>query len=391
MVDGTTACPFVAFDDDRDARASSPDHRHRCFAELRPAPRALAHQDAYCLSTAFPVCPTFQDWARREAAKTVGAGEPTPPGPLPVATEAYRVSPPPGADRSDRNPPRDWAAPPPWLEPGRPGQPGVRPAGPPPASDPGPGPAPAGTQVPREATGLAGGVAARLMGGDPDADELDAVPAPRVSRPGPEPRPAPAGRPGAWRDDDDEGDDEEDWEDEAAEVAATPRRRVVPSPEPGRGPGPSRRREREDAPPWEESRRYEAYPSLRSRRLPGASTLLLGLIALILAAIALFFLPGLLGVGGKDEPTPSPSPVATVVATDTPTPTEEPAPTPIVYEVQAGDTMSRIAKQFGIPLQDLIDANKDTIPDPNALKIGDLVVIPYLPATPIPNAESTAP
>src|SRR4051812_4128083 len=72
--DGSPACPFVALEDDRDARADRPDHRHRCFAEAQPAPRALAHQEAYCLSSAFPVCPTFQDWARREAARSRDAG-----------------------------------------------------------------------------------------------------------------------------------------------------------------------------------------------------------------------------------------------------------------------------------------------------------------------------
>ena len=61
IVDGAPACPFVAFADDRDERAASPDHRHHCYAESQPAPRALAHQEAYCLSSAFPVCPTFQD------------------------------------------------------------------------------------------------------------------------------------------------------------------------------------------------------------------------------------------------------------------------------------------------------------------------------------------
>ena len=71
-MDGAPACPFVAFDDDREERASSPDSRHRCYAEVRPAPRALAHQDAYCLTNAFGVCPTFQDWARREAARSRG-------------------------------------------------------------------------------------------------------------------------------------------------------------------------------------------------------------------------------------------------------------------------------------------------------------------------------
>ena len=74
-MDGAPACPFVAFGDDREARSTSPDHRHRCFAESPPAPRAVAHQEAYCLSSAFPVCPTFQDWARREAAHARGAGD----------------------------------------------------------------------------------------------------------------------------------------------------------------------------------------------------------------------------------------------------------------------------------------------------------------------------
>ncbi len=39
-MDGAPACPFVAFGDDRDGRSTSPDHRHRCFAESPPAPRA---------------------------------------------------------------------------------------------------------------------------------------------------------------------------------------------------------------------------------------------------------------------------------------------------------------------------------------------------------------
>src|SRR5436189_6445230 len=75
IVDGAPACPFVAFDDDRDERATSPDHRHRCFAESPPAPRALAHQEAYCLSSAVPVCPVVQDSARRAAAHARGGGE----------------------------------------------------------------------------------------------------------------------------------------------------------------------------------------------------------------------------------------------------------------------------------------------------------------------------
>src|SRR3954449_4011570 len=86
--DGAPACPFVAFEDDRDARSTVPDHRHRCFAEARPAPRAIAHQEAYCLSSAFPVCPTFQDWARREAARARAAGGGTADERYPVGATA---------------------------------------------------------------------------------------------------------------------------------------------------------------------------------------------------------------------------------------------------------------------------------------------------------------
>jgi hypothetical protein len=100
IVDGAVACPFVAFEDDRESRASSPDQRHRCFAEVRPAPRAQAHQDAYCLSSAFPMCPTFQDWARREAARVQEETRPN---------DAFGDLP------ARRNPQRGWAAPPPWT------------------------------------------------------------------------------------------------------------------------------------------------------------------------------------------------------------------------------------------------------------------------------------
>jgi hypothetical protein len=72
---GPAACPFVAFEDDRDHRSSAPDYRHRCFASAEPEPRAFPHQERYCLSPDFSVCPVFLDWARQEAAGVVaGAG-----------------------------------------------------------------------------------------------------------------------------------------------------------------------------------------------------------------------------------------------------------------------------------------------------------------------------
>jgi nucleoid-associated protein YgaU len=65
---GPSACPFVAFEDDRDHRSSKADHRHRCFAAPEPEPRAFPHQETYCLTAGFAGCPIFLDWARQEAA-----------------------------------------------------------------------------------------------------------------------------------------------------------------------------------------------------------------------------------------------------------------------------------------------------------------------------------
>jgi LysM repeat protein len=95
-------CPFVAFADERDLRAAEPDHRHRCYAEPRPAPRALAHQTRYCLSPGFTSCPTFQDWATREAARVsdeprrAGTASGALPGLLDEERDRPAVAPPAG-------------------------------------------------------------------------------------------------------------------------------------------------------------------------------------------------------------------------------------------------------------------------------------------------------
>ncbi len=130
-----TACPFVAFVDDRDERSDVPDHRHRCYAEIRPAQRALAHQQAFCLSASFADCPTFQDWARRESARAraaAGNQRPAPevaeieqpPAEVAAADGSIEASPDgedlPFDDRAIRNPHRDWADPPPWADPAGP-------------------------------------------------------------------------------------------------------------------------------------------------------------------------------------------------------------------------------------------------------------------------------
>ena len=355
IVDGAPACPFVAFEDDRDARATSPDHRHRCYAEVRPAPRALAHQEAYCLSSAFPVCPTFQDWARREAAQArVNAASAA------SAAAAAGGAEDGGADAgSERNPPRAWSAPPPWS-PGR-----------------GPG-----------GGGLSGSVADRLAAGEPIAEaeeaedfaagagaaamaaEIAAAP-PARSR---EEAYPPAGR------------------------AAEERRAQPPMARPA-GPPPSRRPPMPidpDAPSWERPRRLEEYPSLRARvGLPSikAPPILIGVLALILASLAVFMLPGFLGLGGPGpdaSTTPGPSAAASVGPSASTEPTPTPAPTQQVYIVESGDTLSGIATRFGITLEALRAANPQ-ITDVDQINIGDEIIIPASVPTQIPDAGSPSP
>jgi hypothetical protein len=354
IVDGAPACPFVAFEDDRDERATSPDHRHRCYAEAPPAPRALAHQEAYCLSSAFPVCPTFQDWARREAAHSRANG------PRRSETAAAAIA----ADQPQRNPPRNWSAPPPWMARG--GAPGDW------GEDEG-----EADDMPTGARGLSGsyadrmasGTAAAPMGASEVDDEDDEI--------------APAARGTA-----------------AAAAAAQLRERdagrgaAIEGADDSHGPASPRheRRHDPDAPEWERARPLEVYPTLRSRRLPELSLppLLVAVVALALAAAVLFALPGLLGFGSPSSvASPSPS-VQSSAAAASLAPTSLPQPTQKIYVVQSGDTMSRIAKKFSVALADLIAANAANIPDPDRLQIGDQVIIPVPVPSELP-AASEAP
>lgn len=411
IVDGAPACPFVAFDDDRDERAASPDHRHRCYAESSPAPRALAHQEAYCLSSAFPVCPTFQDWARREAARS-RSDPPSRPADS-VAAAAISAHP-------QRNPPRNWAEPPPWARSeggaaedvdwdGEDGDEieaigGSGLAG---SSSPAAGPGDPGR-------GLSGSYADRVAGGGgvppagPRAPADDVEPAAQRSAPA-APAPEPMGEridePVEQWDVDEEPPEppvrrrrERDYAGAATLAAASDRgggRGAGGGGGGGGGGGRSERHRDSRAPEWERARPLEAFPTLRSRRLSEFSVppILVGVVALALAAAVLFALPGLLGFGnpstGGGTPTPE-LPVTTPIVTPAPTPIPE--PTDQIYIVQGGDTMSKIAERFNIPLGDLIAANAETIPDPNKLQIGDQVLIPAqdpdeLPAaTEIPGA-----
>jgi spore coat assembly protein SafA len=109
----------------------------------------------------------------------------------------------------------------------------------------------------------------------------------------------------------------------------------------------------------------------------GVSRLAIAGLALVLAALFLFFFgPMILGFGKQDPggvagPTPTPSSEATA----TPEPTAVPAPTPQVYTVAKGDTMSKIAKKFGVTVEELLAANPQ-IKNPDKIKIGDKITIP---------------
>lgn len=376
IADGAPACPFVAFEDDRDERAASPDHRHRCYAEAQPAPRALAHQEAYCLSSAFPVCPTFQDWARREAARARAGGA----GQAREANAAGASA--AGADEaadaaalaaSQRNPPRNWAAPPPWLS----RKSGAGATDQLWADEEDEGDDVVVADVPPRGRGLSGSYADRVASDPAEGFADDPV----VSR----------GQPGA--DDDDELlAPPPPADDDAAPRRFRRRERDTTGPAPGGGgaggPG-GRGAPRGPAPEWERAKPLEAYPTLRSRRLPELSVppILVAVVAIALAAAVLFALPGLLGFGGPSAGgSPSPStPVITPIPSVAPTPI--PQPTPVIYVVQSGDTLSRIAGRFGVTLADLIAANAETLPDPDKLQIGDQLVIPVPLATELPAAS----
>ncbi len=428
--EGSPACPFVAFDDDREARADQPDHRHRCFADDQPAPRALAHQEAYCLSSAFPVCPTFQAWARREAAQArtdreapadapavgtdaaapavAAAGAASAAGgakDLPAGGAEEWIAPPRSDDipvelTPHRNPPRDWAAPPPWASDARTpsGTSGEGAGGGPPSTSPG-----STSSRSSEGQGLAGSAADRLAGGGSLSDPAQ-----------------PAGASGTWSSDEPSSPADPELAGlvgGAAAAGATARAAgdrsptaYPPSTRSGRRPAVSSTRTGEPSPPvtprrepvqhdgptWERARRSEAYPMIRARAglggIPSLPRVAVLAGALAIAAVALFFLPALFGIGGTDDAGPSPSPSA-AVATATPEPTPVPEPTPQVYVIKTGDTLSKVAREFGVTLDQLLEANADTITNPDRIAVGDTIIIPLPPPEEVSggDAESPAP
>jgi LysM repeat protein len=149
-----------------------------------------------------------------------------------------------------------------------------------------------------------------------------------------------------------------------------------------------------DGPAWERQRRYEAYPSIKTRAglsgLPAIPTVGILFGGVVLAAIILFFLPALLGVGGRDGGVGS-SPSPSVAVTPSAEPTPIPEPTPQIYLIKSGDTLSRIAHEFNVTLDALLEANKDRISNPNRIKVGDEIIIPVPATEEVPTEASPSP
>ncbi len=403
---GALACPFVAFEDDRDARADVPDHRHRCYAEARPAPRALAHQEAFCLSPGFAACPTFQDWARREAARArpsggsdrnelaglarPGRGDTATGSPEPVDdprrgdADRPRATADGPAEGPGRSRGRDWAAPPAWAAgseeddaeapPFLSGAAGAGAAG------------AAGAGAAGAAAGLAGSrwlnEAGAPPAGDADLEDLDrSLEADRAARH--VRQPAAPGRVG------DQEEDEEDYRPVASAVASTGRRANQVSRRPSSsGREPAR-------PAWERSRRNEAYPTLKTRiGMPAVPRVVLALGALVIAAVVIFSLPFLLNFGGASGPTTPPTsagPSGSALPSVGPSGSGGPAvSSPQVYTVVSGDTISKIAKRFGLTTAALLAANPQ-IKNANNIKIGDKITIPSAAPSDVISGSSPSP
>jgi LysM repeat protein len=93
-------------------------------------------------------------------------------------------------------------------------------------------------------------------------------------------------------------------------------------------------------------------------------------------------------------PTDVPSPTATRKATVTPvpatpsnTPTPTVTPTPIIYTIRKGDTLLSIARQFGLTVRAIQEANG--IDDPRRLRAGQEVIIPKVNANSEPTSVPT--
>jgi len=133
-------------------------------------------------------------------------------------------------------------------------------------------------------------------------------------------------------------------------------------------------------------------PPLAASRRYALHGLLLSLTLAVAIASVLIGADRLLNSGQHEDTTPSvtptvhpgvvvrqahpsqPTPEGAPEATPEPTPTRQPAY--FIYTVQRGDTLTSIAKAFGISLDHILWVNPDVIGDPDLLLVGDKLLIP---------------
>ncbi|HUG47057.1 MAG TPA: LysM peptidoglycan-binding domain-containing protein [Candidatus Limnocylindria bacterium] len=395
--EGPSACPFVALESDRDRRSDEPDHRHRCYAEPEPAPRALAHQREYCLAAAFTTCPIFQDWAIRAAATPVPLRQSRLPDKPRDAEPAWAVAP---AWLQDGSAPEEAAggapdgAPdggpdfvePPAREAASDAQPTVRiervPSKSPDEAREGQDAAPPPPRRPQSLTGLGAEPAPR----EPTFD------APSAVRREPEPSGHDAAPPPFLA----------DRADRADQSAAT---------------SSSRETVRAFRPSSEKLRPEDVVPTWGRQPLPGygarskvsygdsaswlsrLTTLLAIGVIIALAVAAIILAPSLLGGGGDPQRTLPAAGASGSPGQATPTrrPTPTPAPSLQTYTIQPGDTLFSIALDHGLTVDQLLLANPE-ITNPDLVQIGQVLLIPEddfglfspQPPTPRPSPSPTA-
>jgi LysM repeat protein len=158
--------------------------------------------------------------------------------------------------------------------------------------------------------------------------------------------------------------------------------------------GSSSREHRDPAAPsWEEPRRLESYPTLKSRGAGGLPRPAVYAIVILLVGVGLFATPfilrGIGGGGGEASPTPAAS--ASVVPTEEPSPTAEPTPEEVVYKVKKGDALGKIAAKYGVTVDQILAANPN-IKNANQIAVGDKIIIPQpLPSEVVDGEVTPAP
>jgi hypothetical protein len=326
---GSIACPFVAYEEDRDHRSDHPDYRHRCFAAAEPEPRAFPHQERYCLSSGFAECPIFLDWARQEAAGISRVERP-------AVNAAIDTQEP------DEAPTDDGVGAPAFLA-GR-----ERPL-----AEPGMALPPSTPPVRRTDAG-------GLWGYDDEPQRPTPAPGSYTVGVG-VPRSPSSGVAGAGA-----ASDTSVLAEEESPVAMARRSPSKPS--------------------WENPPKFEKFPRLRDRHdSRGSQSLLLAAIS-VAVLMTILWLGPMLPIFGS---APTPTPVATQSTEEpsqsaTPEPTATPMPDNCVYIVRGGDTMGTIAEKLGVTLTDLEAANS-WIPDFDHIQAAWKLTIPGCSAaTPSP-------